>query len=799
MQSLHVPESPLSSTFGKERGRRKRLLVDACAEVLEGRVLLTSIVPVTSSGSYQEEASNLTFTPVGSQSAVVVSAYNDYGLGGNQRTGWSLSTDGGSSFTQETTSSVSLNTNIGGQNYGTGGDPVLARDNTSGKVYLATMSYTQSQIDLFTSSYNGSSVNFSSAQKVLGDSSYDPSVSTPDRFDKPWVTVDNWPNVGSNNDQGTIYVAFNLQRNGSLLPTTDVSGMYLLYKRPGDSGWSYEHPNGGSSDGGPLVDPADPAVTHTILGAQVVVGKDHRPILLWWQSNFDLNTSAQTAAIMWSHKQSDGTWTTPGALATLVNTDPVGNIYPQPDGTLSVPSLPKANSDPAIAINPVTGDVYCAWTDIKASGDRGDISFAQLTCTGGTPAYSGEWSTVPSVDGGNANDQWNPAVTVSASGVAVFVGYYSRADDSNNQLIKPYGSVGAIASNHSITWATPQALTSTTGFRQPSVGAKSMGDYDGASADDSNFYYTFTQTGSNGSPQIHMAVMPIPYSNPPTTPIDFKGAWGPANPGPASVSWSGAYVTGDIVDLQYATGTQWIDYGTTTASDHAMTFNPSGLSNDGSYYFRIRAENSAGTFSPGWVCAHLFRDTSEGGPSVTSVAAGTLNDVSVVNVTWDGSPYDTTDHVHLQYTTSGGTVWNDSPANTTTASEGAGMISGLVPDATTLVRVVVEHADGGWSEPTVSFKVGVPIILTGTNDGNGEFEFTWNPTPFMYGDPRYIMHLQYNDGFGWADPEYYTTYADGGWGAISGLNAQQSYSFRIAIVPTSGDEVWSIAASVGGM
>jgi hypothetical protein len=47
---------------------------------------------------------------------------------------------------------------------------------------------------------------------------------------------------------------------------------------------------------------------------------------------------------------------------------------------------------------------------------------------------------------GTATDQWNPAVAVNPAGTQLFVGYYSRQDDpNNNALIKAYGVKASLA------------------------------------------------------------------------------------------------------------------------------------------------------------------------------------------------------------------------------------------------------------------------------------------------------------------------------------------------------------------
>lgn len=904
---------------GTQNGRSDFLAT--AVEPLEARRLLTTITSVTSSTSYQAEATNLVFTPVGSSVPTVVAAYNDYGLPLHHKTGWSLSTNGGSTFTQQTDSSTSLQaTDNHDHNYGTDGDPVLARDNTSGAIYLVTMSEARTQIDSFKAPYNAGSTSFQAPIRVAGD----PSVSTNpavgnDLVDKPWITVDNWPGAG----QGTVYVAFNFTRSGnSPLESTWTDGIYLFASTDGGSVFNCIGVNAFGapvSGNNPLIssattsyntDPNDPSngenhsVSHKPLGIQVVVGKDHQPFVVWWDRDVDTNlgtsSSVTTEQIMWSHElnvsPNVGHWSTPAIVASETvksNQDLAALILNGDSGSSRGPN--DANSLPQATVNPANGDVYVTWADGPGSadpnaGDRGDVLFKQLHYSSTLGYDSSTWAGGTSIDGNNANDQWDPAVAVSSNGAFVFVGYYSRQDDSSNQLIKPYATIGSVASDGTITWATPQSLSGLSNFRQPSNNFGKMGDYNTASADYSNFYYSFCQSNSNGNgsdPQIKMAIVPIPYVSPPAAPGNLAAAAGTLGGSPViNVSWTGTFASGVEADLQYSTstGAQWIEYGTTAASDLLMHL--TGLDPSTNYYFRLRTHDAndttsssfvyatyyafaaptsfqcawgattsdpisltwAGSWASGVVADVQFKSpdvltwtdfgtvsasadamsfsptlfsanksydfqiraqnstavgfspyASAAAPGESSVSVLQYNDAaSTIDVYWGNPPHDSQTIMHLEYSTDSGSTWTDSAANTAWASSGRGTVHSLTPSATTLIRIYAVSQNGCAS--FISDPVDTaPAILTGTNDGNGEYEFTWDSTPYLYGNPRYVMHLQYNDGFGWADPQYYTTYADGGWGAISGLSASHGYSFRIAIVPTSGDAMWSAPFAIGGV
>ena len=110
-------------------------------------------------------------------------AYNDSGSnasGSKKFTGISRSTDGGVTFTDGGT----LPTTAGGD----AGDPVLARNNTTGRIFLATLGFSVGTIQVFHSDDNG--LTWSA-----------PANGTPggSTEDKEWMAVDNSPGAGNGN------------------------------------------------------------------------------------------------------------------------------------------------------------------------------------------------------------------------------------------------------------------------------------------------------------------------------------------------------------------------------------------------------------------------------------------------------------------------------------------------------------------------------------------------------------------------------------------------------------------------
>jgi hypothetical protein len=90
----------------------------------------------------------------------------------------------------------------------------------------------------------------------------------------------------------------------------------------------------------------------------------------------------------------------------------------------------------------------------------------------------------------NDNDQWNPVIAVKPNGTQLFIGYYDRSADTNNTLINATGRVGAIDANGNVTFGPPIQISSGS-FPVDGVGEEAA-DYDTAAADDSAFYYTWS-------------------------------------------------------------------------------------------------------------------------------------------------------------------------------------------------------------------------------------------------------------------------------------------------------------------
>ena len=174
-------------------GRRAvRRAASAWCEQLENRlqfaltfpnVLVNNMSADTTSKDTQSETSTIAF------GNTVLTAYNDSGsnaVSSNRFTGWSRSTDGGGTFTDMGLLPTDTN--------GDAGDPVLARDNTSGAVYMATLSFgSKAVIQVFKSTDGGATFGapVNACPNFTGGS-----------LDKEWLAVDNFAGSG----RGNVYL-----------------------------------------------------------------------------------------------------------------------------------------------------------------------------------------------------------------------------------------------------------------------------------------------------------------------------------------------------------------------------------------------------------------------------------------------------------------------------------------------------------------------------------------------------------------------------------------------------------------
>lgn len=356
----------------------------------------------------------------------VVIGYNDAGsnASGSHFTGWSYSSDGGATFTDG--GALPNTTN------GDAGDPVLARNNVTGRIYFSTLQFNGSGIQMWRSDNNGVSW-LPPVQAAPGKSGFQ---------DKQWHAVDNFAGPG----QGNVY----------LLVRDFGSPGGIFFFRSTDNGNTFG-PNGGT-----LIVPGN-------QGAYIAVGPDHSVYAFWWNG----------ATIQMRRSTDQGLTFAP---AVVVASGLVGGT----NGDLSLTGIRqgtstaagfRSNGFPHAAINPASGHLYVTYATNPAGADKADVFLVQSTNNGAT------WSPPIRVnDDATTTDQWQPTIAVMPDGLQVGVFYYSRQEDAaNNNLFKYYGRIARI-NGTALTFAPSFAVSDAASLpefgRDAVVNTLYMGDYD---------------------------------------------------------------------------------------------------------------------------------------------------------------------------------------------------------------------------------------------------------------------------------------------------------------------------------
>jgi hypothetical protein len=374
----------------------------------------------------------------------VVVGFNDSGSnagGTNKFTGFARSIDGGATFADGGT----LPTNPGGD----AGDPVLARDNSTGRIYFATLGFSVSTIQVFRSDDGGASW-MAPINGTPGGSSED----------KEWITVDNYPGAGNGN-------------------------VYLISRRFGTGPGIYVFR---STDGGATFGPN--LGTQIVAGAQgafIAVGTDHSVYAFWWAG-----TSIQV-------RKSTDLGVTFGPPVTVASglvggTNGDLGLTGIRQGTTTASGF-RSNEFPHAAINPVNGNIYAVYNNNPDGVDKCDIFVVQSTDGGAT------WSAPLRVnDDTTTNDQWQPTLAVTPDGANLGIFYYSRQEDPANNLFKFYGRIASV-SGSTLTFAPSFAISDVPSLpefgRDTLINSVYMGDYDTAVATSGAFHVIWADNRSD--------------------------------------------------------------------------------------------------------------------------------------------------------------------------------------------------------------------------------------------------------------------------------------------------------------
>jgi hypothetical protein len=402
----------------------------------------------------------------------IVSGFNDSGsfLGGASKfTGYSISTDGGKTFKDMGVLPTNPNGDVG--------DPSLARDNTTGRIYFATLQFSGSGLDVFRSDDNGNTWK-APVQGAPGKSGFQ---------DKEWITVDN--NAGAG--RGNVY-----------LVNRDFGG--------GNGIYFYRSTNGGDSfgpNGGTLIAPGN-------QGAWVTVGSDHAVYVFY----LDSNTSTQRVQMRKSTDQ--GLTFAPAVTVANLNTHGV-------NGDLGLGF--RSNAFAQALVNPTNpNQIFTVFDDkpTPTGPDRADV-YLEVSNDGGAT-----WSARQRVNDDATNtDQWQPTIAIAPNGSRIGVFWYDRRlDVTNNRFIDYYGSIATVSPT-GVTFQPNFRITDTSFAPvfgvDPVVNGVYMGDYDQAQADNSAFYVTWGDNRDNSiavpsrkNANVRFAKISVGMSVVSTTPAD---------------------------------------------------------------------------------------------------------------------------------------------------------------------------------------------------------------------------------------------------------------------------------------
>jgi hypothetical protein len=387
----------------------------------------------------------------------VIATSNDSGVYPAQPklTGVYVSTDGGNTFSDKGT----LPTNPGGD----AGDPVLATDLTSGRVYLSTLGFNVSTIQVFRSNDNG--------QTWLAPVNGTPGGSSED---KEWITVDNYPGAGQEN----VYV---ISRRFGGSP-----GIYL-----------FRSTNGGDTfgpSGGVLISNAG-----SVQGAWVTVGPDHAVYAFYYAgSSIQMRKSTDQGATF-----AAPVTVTPLSSSLGVNGD-LGLVGIR-KGTTS-PAGFRSNAFPQAVVNPANANVlYVTYNDRGVTGDKSDV-YMRISTNGGST-----WGAAIRVNQDTTTrDQWQPVIAITPNGSRLFLSWYDRRLDPADNLICRWGVVGLVSADGGTVTFQPDFridnadTNGNPGFlpefgRESGIVGTYMGDYDAATADNTGFYLTWGDNRSDNT------------------------------------------------------------------------------------------------------------------------------------------------------------------------------------------------------------------------------------------------------------------------------------------------------------
>jgi hypothetical protein len=406
----------------------------------------------------------------------IIAAYNDSGSvieNFDAITGFAVSSDGGATFTDK----GFLPPNPSGD----GGDPVLARSNKTGTIFLSVIQFDSETFD----AAEGIHVH----RTVDNGASWLPAANgTPgfirgvDFGDKPWIAVDNFPGPG----QGNVYLAW-------LDATADRSRSGVHFTRSTDDGATW-----GPTGGVRLSELWPPGSKGAHSGITfIAVGPDHAVYVFFWDT-------VNTSRLLMRKSTDQGATFGPAVTVVKLKTPSFG-------GDLGLGGF-RVIVQMQAAVNPINGDIYLTYHDKGESSDAGNIYLVRSADGGAT------WGDPVRVnDDATRNDQWTPAMALTPDGSKLGIFWYDRRLDPANRLIDRFGVIGDV-SDYGVSFGANFRITDASfppAFNQdPVLRPDYMGDYDQAAADNDFFYTTWGDNRLGNAfhanqPDVRFAKIPV--------------------------------------------------------------------------------------------------------------------------------------------------------------------------------------------------------------------------------------------------------------------------------------------------
>lgn len=385
----------------------------------------------------------------------ILASFNDSGsdIAPNASfTGIARSTNGGTSFTDQGRLPVSANSDAG--------DPVYARNNTTGRIILATLSF-NSAAALQSYRTDDDGATYQAPIDCDGGGTNN---------DKEWITCDNFAGAG----QGNFY---NFYRDFG-----------------GGGGMSFVR----TTDGGATWGARVLLASGSGQGAWVTVGANHTVYAFWL---------ASPNAIVLRRSTDQGVTFSAQVTAQTLRTTGT-------NGDLALNGGMRSNAFPQVVASPTDANqLYMVWNDkgISPSTDKSNVYFSQTT-DGGTT-----WSPAVQVNtDAGLQDNWQPVIAITPDGTGLFVSWYDRRLDGANSRINVFGR-NATISGSTVTFGTDYRITDAD-FpvvigQDGVIVATYMGDYDQAVADNTSYYRTWgdnrlASTAHTTQPDVRFTKIP---------------------------------------------------------------------------------------------------------------------------------------------------------------------------------------------------------------------------------------------------------------------------------------------------